>query len=299
MTIGDWLTTNRRELPEGEAILFLSFVLRRDTSSLIAHPEQSLSEKQGAQLDQCVERRKKHEPFSYITGEKEFFGLPFFVTPATLIPRPETEILVEYVLDKIREQRTGNDKQGTKEISLMDIGTGSGCIPISIAKTLQSKHPDIFSGMRSVATDISSDAIAVARRNATRHGIEQSIHFQHGDLLSHIPESYFQTHSLILTANLPYLSKEIYDTSSEDVRLHEPQSALQGDNHDGTTLIKELLRQCRQKISLQSPFLIILEISPEQGALLLGHGKGLFPKSNVHLLSDLSGRNRFLILENA
>ena len=295
MTIGDWLTLNRRKLPEGEATLFLSFVLHRDTSSLIAHPEQSLSEEQVVRLERCVERRKKHEPFSYITGEKEFFGLPFFVTPAALIPRPETEILVEQVLKRISKREYRILKEG---VSLIDIGTGSGCIPVSILATLHANNSEMLPHIQCLATDISLQALAVAKRNAEHHGVAPRINFKESDLLSDIPESYFRTHSLILTANLPYLSKEIYDTSPEDVRLYEPQSALQGDHHDGTALIKELLKQCQQKISLQSPLLIILEISPEQGTFLLGYGKGLFPQSNVHLLLDLSGRNRFLIIEN-
>ncbi|MFZ1720094.1 MAG: peptide chain release factor N(5)-glutamine methyltransferase [Candidatus Moraniibacteriota bacterium] len=295
MTIGDWLTRNRMEIPEGEAILLLSFVLRRDKSSLIAHPEHAISKEQGTRLENCVERRKKHEPFSYITGEKEFFGLPFFVTPATLIPRPETEILVEQVLKRISKREYRILKEG---VSLIDIGTGSGCIPVSILATLHANNSEMLPHIQCLATDVSLQALAVAKRNAEHHGVAPRINFKEGDLLSDIPESYFRTHSLIITANLPYLSKEIYDTSPEDVRLYEPQSALQGDHHDGTTLIKELLKQCQQKISLQSPFLIILEISPEQDTFLLGYGKGLFPQSNVHLLLDLSGRNRFLIIEN-
>ncbi len=298
MTIGNWLATNRRELPEGEAFLLLSFVLRREKSSLMAHPEHTLSREEEITLDQCVRRRKKHEPISFITGEKEFFGLPFFVTPATLIPRPETELLVEYVLDRIKNQESRIKKNKTNILTLLDIGTGSGCIPISILATLHANNSEVLPHIKCLATDISLQALAVAKRNAEHHGVAPRINFKESNLLSNIPESYFRTHSLILTANLPYLSKEIYDTSPEDVRVYEPQSALQGDHHDGTTLIKELLKQCQQKISPQSPFLIILEISPEQGTLLLGYGKGLFPQSTVHLLLDLSGRNRFLIIEN-
>jgi release factor glutamine methyltransferase len=298
MTIGDWYQHSRKELPTGEALLLLSFVLRKDKAAILTHPEYLLSDTEGALLEQYLTRRKNHEPLAYITGEKEFFGLPFLVTKDTLIPRPETEILVEYVLGRIQNLESGiwNEE---KKISMLDIGTGSGCIPISIGKTLQSKHPDIFSNIQFLATDISSDALSVARRNATHHGMEQSIAFRHSNLLSDIPTSYFHTPDFILTANLPYLSKKIYHSSPEDVRLYEPKSALQGDEHDGTTPIMKLLEQCARKITpLPKAHLFILEISPEQGEFLLLQGKRFFPQSTARLLPDLSSRNRFLIIEN-
>lgn len=298
MTIGDWLSINRSELPEGEAILLLSFALNREKAFLLAHPECPLSQNERALLDQFGERRRKFEPLSYITGEKEFFGLPFLVTRATLIPRPETEILVEYVLDRIKEQRTGNDGQGTKKISLIDIGTGSGCIPISIMATLREKNHELLPHIRCLAADISAEALVVAERNADHHGVLPFISFQKSDLLSDIPDSFFQAPSLILTGNLPYLSKEIYLSSPDDVRLYEPQSALQGDESDGTTLIIELLRQYIGKKTPSSSYFLILEISPEQGGFLLKQGKELFPRSETRLIPDLSGRNRFLIIRN-
>ncbi len=298
MTIGDWLEIYRQQLPEGEALLLLSFTLHREKTFLLAHPEHILSREEQDILHRCAERRKNHEPLAYITGEKEFFGLPFFVTPSTLIPRPETEILVEHVLDKIREQRTGNNEQGTKEISIIDIGTGSGCIPISIAKTLRSTHPDIFSYTKFIATDISKAALAIAEKNAKRHTLDTNISFLESDLLSELPDTYLQSPSIIITGNLPYLSETIYRSSADDVRLYEPQSALQGDENDGTTLIIALLKQYIEKSIYPAIYFLILEISPEQGTLLLSQGKVFFPQSKVTLLADLSGRNRFLIIQN-
>ena len=295
MTIHDWLRINQKELPEGESILLLSFVLKKEKAYILAHPERTFSREEGALLERCAERRKKHEPIAYITGEKEFFGLPFFVTEATLIPRPETEILVEYALETIADCRL-QIAEKEKTISLIDIGTGSGCIPISIGKALQSTHPNIFSCTQFAAGDISKDAIAIARKNAVHHDIDRFIRFQESNLTTDIPESYFRTPFLILTANLPYLSKEIYEASPEDVRLYEPKNALQGDTGDGTALMRELLKQCQKK----SPksHLIILEISPEQSQSLLAQGKELFPQSEASILPDLSGRNRFLIIQN-
>ena len=129
-----------------------------------------------------------------------------------------------------------------------------------------------------------------------RHDMDRFIRFQESDLTTDIPKSSFQIPFLILTANLPYLSKEIYEASHEDVRLYEPQNALQGDAGDGTTLMRELLRQCQKK-SPES-HLIILEIGPEQSQSLLTQGKGLFPRSEVSILPDLSGRNRLLVIRN-
>lgn len=294
MNIGDWLNINRGKLPEGEAILLLSFALNREKTFLLAHPEHPLSQGEQDLLDQLRERRRKLEPFAYITGEKEFFGLPFFVTKATLIPRPETEILVEQALKRISDIE---NRISEEEISLIDIGTGSGCIPLSIMATLREKNPEILPHIRCLATDISAEALAMAQKNAKRHAIENLISFQESDLLSGVPKSYFQASSLILTGNLPYLSKAIYLSSPDDVRLYEPQSALQGDEGDGTALIIALLKQyIGEKTS--SSYFLILEISPEQGDFLLNQGRELFPRSETKLMPDLSGRNRFLIIRN-
>ena len=180
--------------------------------------------------------------------------------------------------------------------SIIDIGTGSGCIPISIMTTLREKISEIIPLIRCVASDISTEALAIARKNSKRHTVENLISFRESDLLSDIPESAFQTPFLVLTANLPYLSKEIYETSPEDVRLYEPQNALQGDTGDGTAIMRKLLKQCQKK-SPES-HLIILEISPEQSQSLIAQGKRIFPQSEVSILPDLSGRNRFLVIRN-
>jgi release factor glutamine methyltransferase len=295
MTRGDWLRKYRSSLPSGEALLILSSLLHQEKAALLAHPEYILSQREVSLLGDAVARRKKNEPIAYITGEKEFFGLPFFVTPATLIPRPETEMLVECVLDDIPNVE---DRILEKKISIIDIGTGSGCIPISIATTIRKKYPHIFPFLRFLATDISPEALAIAANNAKRHGMDVAISFQRSDLLSEIPDAHFHSPCSILTANLPYLSKDIYDTSPEDVRDYEPKDALQGDTGDGTILIRKLLHQYIEKHCPAEQYLLILEISPEQGISLLEYGARLFPRSRVRLMPDLSGRSRFLIIEN-
>lgn len=303
MTIGEWLTLHRLAIPEGEPLLLLSFVLAKEKSSLIAHPEYVLPEKAIMKLAHCLARRQQHEPIAYIIGEKEFFARPFFVTSATLIPRPETELLVEYVLNKINNQQSLPDQQAGKfkneEItSLIDIGTGSGCIPISILATLHEKNPSFRSDIRCLAVDLSTEALTIAKKNALRHALLETITFIESDLLSNVPTSFFQTDAFILTANLPYLSKAIYESSPKDVREFEPKGALLGDEQDGTLLIRTLLDQYREKNASAQTYLLILEISPEQGDRLLAYGQKYFPQSKAHLMPDLSGRNRFLIIEN-
>src|SRR6185437_6416603 len=160
------------------AELLLLHVLGRERAWLYAHPEETVSHLDAHRYVSLIARRAEGDPTQYLTGKQEFWGLEFEVTPDVLIPRPETEHVIEVALDRlaVREIRAGRKRTLTGEgLQLIDVGTGSGCIAIALAKELP--------GAQIVATDISVAALAVARRNATRHAVADRIHFFESNLL--------------------------------------------------------------------------------------------------------------------
>ena len=199
------------DLPHQITLVLLAHVLEQDKSWILAHPEFQLSTDQKAEFDSLVARIKGREPLPYLTGKQEFFGLEFKVTPATLIPRPETELLVEEALNWLKahsEARVG-----------LDIGTGSGCIAIS----LLANCPDL----RMTATDVSKDALQIARENARHHRVEDRINFFECDLIPPIQKVD------LLCANLPYIPTE--KLAEVNSLPWEPSLALDG-GVDGLTV---------------------------------------------------------------
>ena len=172
-----------------------------------------------------IRRRAEREPVAYITGEKEFYGLPFHVTPAVLVPRPETEILVESVVNQLRNTSL---RHGCRAL---DVGTGSGAIAISFAKELASNDVAV------VATDISEAALDVARINADRNGVALRIEFRCGDLLDAVQSG--ETFRAVLS-NLPYIPTRDFASLEPEVSVFEPRLALDGGD-DGLELIRRLV----------------------------------------------------------
>ncbi len=260
------------DLPHQITLVLLAHVLEQDKSWILAHPEFQLSTDQKTELDCLVARLQTGEPLPYLTGEQEFFGLEFKVTPATLIPRPETELLVEEALNwlkKHNEARTG-----------MDIGTGSSCIAIS----LLANCPDL----RMTATDLSKDALQVARENARHHEVEDRITFFECDLLP------FNSQKVdLLCANLPYIPTE--KLAEVNSLPWEPSLALDGGS-DGLTLFRQLFDKIKQ-FELE-PALILLEIEETLGQESVTLCQNAFPKGKIELLQDLSGRDRLIRIEN-
>ena len=164
------------------AELLLLHVLGRDRAWLYAHPEETVSSLDAHRFVSLIARRAEGEPTQHLTGKQEFWGLEFEVTPDVLIPRPETEHLIEVALDRlaVREIRAGRKQTSTGEgLQIADIGTGSGCIAIALANELP--------GARFIATDISAAALAVAQRNAIRHSVGDRIEFVESNLLEAVP----------------------------------------------------------------------------------------------------------------
>jgi release factor glutamine methyltransferase len=234
--------------------------LNRDRTFLYAHPEAQLDPAQLETFDSLIKKRAAGTPTQYLTGKQEFWGMDFEVTPDVLIPRPETEHLIEVVIARIGESRRNNPLQ------IADVGTGSGCIAAALAKEFP--NANIF------ATDISSAALKVAARNAVRHNFANRVTFTECNLLEGIPP---QLPLNVIVSNPPYVARKDAESLPIDVREHEPAIALfAGD--DGMEIYPRLIAQAKTHLA-------------EGGLLVLELGAGLFePVSD--LLESRSGWTR-------
>ncbi len=211
------------------AELLLGHVMRWERVRVVAHPDDPLSRGIEAEFRRLVERRALGEPLQYITGRQEFYGLPFHVTPAVLIPRPETEILVEKAVFAARES-------GARPLHFADVGTGSGCIAVAVACKVA--HSVGW------AVDISIEALEIARENAVRNGVPERLGFLCSDLLEcFAPRPCFD----MVMSNPPYVATADAATLSAEVREHEPQVAL----YSGTTgldIYRRLIPQAAERL---------------------------------------------------
>lgn len=267
-----------------EAEILLAHVLKKDRTFFHTHPDYQLPTTHYKLFQQMVKRRKRHEPIAYIIGNKEFFGLPFFVDQRVLIPRPESELLVELALQ-------------AKPDLVWDVGTGSGAIAISIAKKIPRAQV--------LATDISTAALALARKNA-KHLKAHNITFLKADLLDSSVRRFLSrfcstynlqptNYKLIITANLPYLPDADKPLLDPDVVKYEPPSAL-FDGSSGLEIIEKFLKQI-SAANLKFAH-IFLEIDPRQTKKLRAFTKSLFPKTKIKFYRDLAGRNRIMEIDN-
>jgi len=218
-------------------------------------------------LDALLARRVSREPLPYILGTREFFGLYFAVDPRVLIPRPETELLVERALGLASRVSSSSGA-----LCIADIGTGSGCIAIALAVHLP--HACLY------ATDVSADALAVAQRNAATHGVASRIRFLWGDLLSPLPQPVH-----LIVANLPYIAAQEWETLPPEVGRFEPRGALDG-GPDGLDLVRWLLRQA--PAYLLPGGALLLEIGASQGEAVTKLARAAFPQEAEDRRSGLS-----------
>jgi len=207
--------------PRLDAEVLLSACLKMDRTRFHIDREQSVTEKDYQEFRRCIERRRRGEPVAYIVGKKEFWSLLFEVNKHVLIPRPETEILVEEVLKVCSSPKT-------RELRILEIGTGSGAISVSLAHELQNA--------KIVATDNSQEAINVASRNAQINNVANQISFLSGNLFDPVSGKFD-----IIVSNPPYISKEEYDRLPSGVRDFEPEVALLS-GADGTAFHKEIIK---------------------------------------------------------
>ena len=239
--------------------------VRRTT--LLAHPEHSLTATELECYEAVVSDRLLGHPLPYLTGKVEFYGLDIRVTPEVLIPRPETEVLVELAL----AYRPG---------SVVDVGTGSGCIAIALAANLPT--------VTVYAIDISPAALAVARRNAERLGVGDRIEFIVGDLLSRRPEPVD-----LIVSNPPYVSADEWASLPPAIRHHEPRLALDG-GPDGLAVIRRLVSQSQGLLGPGGA--LLFEISADQSEQAQDIAQTYFPEDGtiIRVHPDLAGRDRVL-----
>ena len=259
------------ESPYLDSLVLLGHISGKSKSELIAHPTPELSDTQDQSLSIAIKQLQDGIPLPYVLGEWDFFSLRFKLTPDVLIPRPETEGLVELVLDWLQAN------PGKR--SCLEIGTGSGCIAISLANSI----PDL----QLIATDISSPALQVAKYNARRHEVLDRIQFLERDLFTGI---YMPID--LLVANLPYIPTD--KLRSLAVYQSEPALALDG-GQDGLHYIKEVLKEAEQHLNPGGA--IFLELDEDCGASALALAKEVWPGITIRLAQDLSGQDRYLSIQ--
>ena len=256
-----------------DAELLLAHTLGWSRARLIAERTHQPTPGEQAAFAALVERRINLEPVAYIVGHKEFYGLDLEVNPATLIPRPETELLVELAI-QMAHRIAGTDHP----ITIADIGTGSGAIAIALAAHLPNAHL--------YATDLSPAALAVAARNLARYGLEQRIELLHGDLLSPLPGPVD-----MLVSNPPYT---ILDEVDANVRAHEPHLALDG-GADGAMLYRRLIPCLRAY--LRPGGAALFEIGAWQAAIITPLIQTHLPQATLAIYRDLADRDRVVVIE--
>lgn len=280
-TIGRAIVAATRRLEEAgsetanlDAQVLLAHLLGVDRVWLFAHYDQKLDPQQTERYAELVARRAAAEPVAYLVGHREFYGIDLCVDPRVLIPRPETELLVDAVLDHI-------ESRPDKCVRMVDVGTGSGAIALAVAANCPTAA--IY------AVDLSADALAVAQRNVDQLDERKQITLIQGDLLDSLPERVD-----IIAANLPYIATAVYDTLAADVRDYEPRLALVA-GPEGLDTIYRLLSQA--PAHLNPGGVIFLEIAHDQGPAVVEMAKALLPQaSTVALHQDYHGYHRLVVI---
>lgn len=270
----DYLEEKGFPSPRSDVEWLLSHVLDCSRVQLYADFEKPLTPEELAEFKAVLRQRLDHKPVQYITGETEFMGLPFEVDKSVLIPRPETEILVEHAVSWLRENPV-------KEPKVLDIGTGSGCIAVSVAALVQTA---LVWGM-----DISEAALTIASRNAKLNTVTSRIHFGMQDILNEAPpEAPFD----MILSNPPYISEDEADTIQKDVRDYEPVEAL-FTSHEGLQFFERYASSAREWVQPEGVFMAEIGGTHQSQQILQ-----LFQDhqwQDIQLIKDYNGHDRVLI----
>lgn len=265
------------DTPALDASVLLARIVNRPRSWILAHPELTLTDEQQTQLQSSLARLENGEPFPYVLGRWEFFGLEFEVTPDVLIPRPETELLVEKAIAWLQKNPT--------KINVADIGTGSGAIAVSIAINVPNA--------KILATDISSKALQVAKRNAEKHCVSERVDFAECDLLPHPqPLPQWEREVNLLCSNLPYIPTGTL--KNLPIYQREPTVALDG-GADGLDVFRKLVKAIPNWLAPNA--WILLEIESSLGEQTMKLARQHFPNARVALHQDLTNRDRLIEIQ--
>lgn len=283
-TLGEIIVEARRlleragiESAEQEALWIVEHVLRLPAHHVLTDRDRLLSSVELVAVRGLIARRVGREPLQYILGTQEFCGLEFEVNPAVLIPRPETELLVEYVAQRISAER---------QAAIIDVCTGSGCIAVAIAR--------LRPHARVVATDLSSSSLAVARQNASRHGVGERVTWLEGDLLRPLAEQGLEGQVDVIVSNPPYIAEAEWATLQPEVKLFEPRGALVA-GPQGTELHERLLQESGRYLAPGGA--VIMEIGAGQARALRRIVDQISGYRFHRLVYDEAGLERVVIVE--
>ena len=275
--LGEWLKEASRQMQPVsdsatlEAQMIASHVLKKSRSWIIAHPEYIIPDELLSEMNEITNRLADGYPFAYITGNRDFYGRPFFVRPGLLVPRPETELLVETAIQWLR---SNPDRR-----TAVDIGCGTGCIAVTLAAEI----PDL----RIDAVDIDPLAVEVTELNARQYETTANVHVREGNLLSGSSMKYD-----LVCSNLPYIPTST--VNELPAARHEPRLALDG-GPDGLDLINALLEQTQCRLNPGG--LILLEIEATQGETARQAACQFFPLAHITLTKDLAGLPRLVSIQ--
>lgn len=269
---GRFQLTPTSPTPQLDARLLLEHVLGVSHSYLVAHGNDPMNGNNVATYQTLLNRASQQEPIPYLIGHAPFFDMDLAVSPAVLIPRPETEELVLLV------ETTGRQWAAPR---LVDIGTGSGCIAIALARKM--------ARVQVTAVDLSPAALAIAQQNA-RQFAPNRITFVQGSLLEPVVGPFD-----LIVANLPYVTTAEWTELDDGVKLFEPRLALDGGD-DGLLLVRELLRQAVDKLANNG--VVLLEVGWQQGTAVANFAQTIFPTASITLQPDFAGLERFVIVQN-
>jgi release factor glutamine methyltransferase len=247
-----------------DADVLARHVLGWDLARLLAHNREPATTDFSVRFHELIRRRAGREPVAYITGHREFWGLDFEVTPATLVPRPETEMIVERALRIVPPDG---------RVRVFDIGTGTGCLAVSIAR----ERP----GATVTATDVSAAALAVARRNARRHGVDRQVSLVRTDLVAGI-----RGQADLIVSNPPYVPAQAAPALPADVARHEPATALFG-GADGLAIIRRLFSETVERLAPGGTMIVEFGYGQEEGVRDAAHRAGWRVAGMLHDLQEI------------
>ena len=260
---------------EADVLLRHALGMDDDRAHMLALLHEPISPDAASRFDDLVRRRLAHEPTAYIVGFREFYGLKLACTPEALIPRPETELLVEIALDWLAHLESSHRPL------IVDVGTGNGALAIALAVNCPAA--------RVIAIDTSAEALRLAQRNTAMHSVTTRTRLVRGDLLNPL-----RGPADLIVANLPYVSEADWDALAPEIRAHEPRSALVG-GRTGTEAIARLLAQAPERLGARS--LLLCECGDRQADALRIEAVRAFPDAWIEVRQDLAGLDRALYIE--